>query len=271
MTEFSRLSALWASFYSRDLYRDVVTRWKGIGLVYLLLLLSLSWLPSMVRWFAGVGGFAAAAERTVVPQLPAISIKDGVMTANPPGPRVVPFGAKRGSDEGLIIIDDTVDSVPADLNLSVDAFVLTRREAGVIRPSRHERRIWTLSGDFDVTPRDVSAFLSALPFLVPPIGYVGAVAGSVVFRLLQALLYGALSVAFAKRQRVTLEYAAAVRLATVAVTPVVVIRTLLWFGASDPAWYLRWPLALLMTLGYLAFGVRALAAPSPDAAQRQTI
>ena len=45
----NRLQALYASLYSRDLYRDVADNWKGIGRLYLLLLLSLTWMPSAVR------------------------------------------------------------------------------------------------------------------------------------------------------------------------------------------------------------------------------
>src|SRR5690242_11135557 len=46
MKQFSRLSAISASFYSPDVYRDVVSRWKGYGVLYLLLLLAICWLPS---------------------------------------------------------------------------------------------------------------------------------------------------------------------------------------------------------------------------------
>lgn len=264
MNRFSRLSALWASFYSRDLYRDVATRWKGVGLLYLALLLALCWLPSAARWYMGLRQFAAAATPVIVSRLPTIAIEGGVMTANPAGRHVIPLELGRNaSDKMQVVIDDSIDSAPNEA--ATDTFVLTRHEIGAIRPSRSERRIWTLTpaADRKVTPEEVGAFINALALWVPPIGYAGAFVGSLAFRLLQALLYGAMAMAYARTRRVTLDYAAAVRLAAVAVTPVVVIRTLLWFGPwPEPSWFVRWPVAFLATLAFIAFGVRAAASSS---------
>jgi hypothetical protein len=35
------------------------------------------------------------------------------------------------------------------------------------------------------------------------------------------------------------------------------ISTPLGMGSGSPVWYIGWPLAILITLGYLRFGVRA--------------
>lgn len=93
-------------------------------------------------------------------------------------------------------------------------------------------------------------------------------AGSLIFRILQSVIYGALAMTLAKRKGVALEYPSAIRLAAVAVTPVIVMRTLIWFGPSEPAWYVRWPIAIAVACAYIAFGVRALADMPSDAATR---
>lgn len=260
MKRFNPVSALWGAFYSPDLYRDVVFRWKGIGFLYLLLVLAICWLPSAARWFQALRELDGVEAQALVRKLPSISIEDGVMSANPPGRHVIPLESERsGTVEGLIIIDDSAESVPNDL--TTEAFVLTRREVGVIRPSRSERRVWTLTpaADMDVTPDDVQAFLGSLAFWMTPVGYVGAVAGSLVFRVLQALLYGAAAMAYARRQRLNLTRAASMRLAAVAVTPVLLLRTAIWFGPWEPAWYWRWPVGLLIAALYIAYGLRACA------------
>ena len=271
MKRFGRWSALWASFYSRDLYRDVVTRWKGIGLLYLMLLLGICWIPSATRWVHGLREFAAAEGQALVKQLPTITIAQGVMTATPSGRHVVRDPDR--PDQALLIIDDSVDSVPSDAAL--EGLVLTRREFAMLRPSRSERRVWTLGpgADMNVTPEDAGDFLNSLAVWVPPLLYVCAVAGALVFRVLQALLYGTVAMTYARRHRVTLSHASAMRLAAVAVTPVVIIRTVLWFGRWEPAWYWTWPAAVLITLAYIAFGIRAVAGESSlsihsDAGQR---
>jgi hypothetical protein len=259
MKQLGPLQALWMSFYSQDLYRDVARNWKGIALLYLMLLLALSWLPTPVRWFLGLRAFASAEAPAITRQLPAVRIQNGIMEARPSGRHelLIPDTKARASDEPLFVIDDSIDVIPADL--SVNAVMLTRREFGIIRPSRHERRVYTLTpaADMDVTPDEVRSFLESLQFWVPPIGYLIALTGSVLFRLLQALVYAAIGQGLARRWNAVLDHRSAVRLAVVAMTPVVVIRTLLWMGPGEPAWYLRWPAAFAITVMFLRFGVRA--------------
>jgi hypothetical protein len=267
VNRFSRWSALWASFYSRALYRDVASRWNGLGLIYLLMLLAFCWLPSPVRWSIGLREFAATNGQAMADQLPTIAIEDGVMTASPAGRHVVRLDFEdRRVDEGSLIIDDSVDAIVAD-DVTADTFILTRREAAMIRPARNERRVWALTPAVDMTvePQDVANFFTSMAVWLPSIGYAGAVTGSFVTRFAQSLLYGAIAVAYARRRRVSLPYKAAIRLAIVAMTPVIVIRTVVWFNPTEPAWYWRWPAAIMVTLAYLAYGIRALAEPAEPA------
>jgi len=263
LRRYGRWSALWASFYSRDLYRQVVTEWKGIGILYLMLLLAICWLPSATRWVRGLQGFAATEGTKFVKQLPTVTIQNGVMTATPPGRHVIRLEGDEGRPgQPVFIIDDSIDSIPSDPTF--DGFILTRREAAVLQPSKRERRVYTLTpaADMNATPDDVDGFIRSMAVWVPPIMYLLAVAGALVFRVVQSLLYGIVAMTYARRHRVELTHASAMRLASVAVTPVVVIRTLMWFGTWEPAWYLRWPVAVLITFAYIAFGIRALTASS---------
>ncbi len=247
------------SFYSRDLYRDCARNWRGHGILYLLLLHVLSWLPSSMRWFGALREFSVSGGREIVDQLPVVRIQDGMMSAEPGGRHVVTLEEGTGEDGMLLIIDDSIDQVPADLTSG--AIVLTRREFGTIQPSRNERRVWALTpgADMEVTPAGVQSFFSSLPFWVPPLGYGFCVAGSLAFRIMQVFLYGLIGQALARRRNAAVEYRALVRMAALAVTPAIVIRTLIWFGPWDPPWYFRWPAFIAIALAYLAFGIRAAA------------
>ena len=255
------------SFYSADLYRDVGRNWKGVGLLYLTVLLAICWLPSAGRWAAGLHRFAATVPQTTA-ELPDITITNGVMQARPPGRHEFREPDSRPGRPGTtFVIDDTIDDVPSDL--TSETVMLTRREAGMVRPSRHERRVWRLDavGDLDVTRQDVIAFLTSLQVWLPPLAYVCCVLGALVFRLLQACLYGSLTQMYAQHRKLTLDFKSALRIAAVAVTPVIVLRTLVWFLPAEPSWYIRWPAAILITAYYLRFAVNALAEePSVDPA-----
>jgi hypothetical protein len=221
-----------------------------------------------VRWSLALKDFQGTEAEAVIQQLPAITIDQGVMSANPPGPHVITLESGNESRrETLLVIDDSLDAVPPDVE--VEAVVLTRHELGMVRPSRGERRVWTLTPEVDmnVTQDDVRAFFRSLVIWLPPLGYIAAVAGSLVFRVLQAVVYSAVAVPYARGLDVTLPFAAAMRLAAVAMTPVVLIRTALWFGPWEPAWYVRWPVALLITGGFIAFGIRSCAEARHESAQ----
>ncbi len=248
--------ALYASLYSRDLYRDVAANWKGIGLLYLLLLLALTWAPSAIRWHTALRHFVRTSGAQMAERLPAISIRNGEMRATPSGRHDV-----RDSETGetFLIIDDRLERVPDDI--TVQTMVLTRREFGIVNPHRNERRVFALAPNvtLEVTAQKAQRFLEGLPILVAPVLYLVCVGGSFVFRALQALLYAQIAMFFARRLKLSLDDKAAIRLAAVAITPVVLARTAWWFAPSEPAWYYRWPVAFIITLGCLRFAVRAVA------------
>jgi hypothetical protein len=259
MQRFGRVHALWMSLYSPDIYREAARSWTGLGGVYLLLLLSLAWLPTAIRWFLQLRTFSETTAHSIVNQLPVVTIHDGVMSARPSGRHVI-READSASD-AIVIIDDSIDQVPSN-PVETDTMMLTRREIGVVRKSTGERRSWTLTpaADTVVTPADVAAFFTALPFWVPFVGYLGALAGSLIVRTVQMLVYGLLGQALTRKWHVELDYRSLLRIAALAMTPVVVLRTII--GPWEPAWYLRWPLAAAMTIAYLGFGIRAAATES---------
>jgi Protein of unknown function (DUF1189) len=261
MKTYGLLRAIPMSFYSADLYCDVGRSWKGTGFVYLALLLALCWLPSGFRTHAGLHRFAADDVPKMTADLPEIQITDGVMESRPHG-RYEFREANPRPDRpaATLIIDDTIDEAPSEI--PPGTIMLTRRELSATRTDRVERRIFTLSafGDIDVTPQKVRGFLSSLQFWWPPLAYVAGLIGSLIFRVLQACLYATLTQRFARGKLVSLDFRAALRIAAVAVTPVIVLRTLIWFLPTEPSWYIRWPIAIIVTILYLRFAVAALAA-----------
>jgi hypothetical protein len=256
MKRFGVLQGFYLSFFSADLYRDVAKNWTGIGLLYLLLLLAITWLPSGFRVFTSLTTFSTEKGAALAQQMPRVTIGNGEMRAEPPGRHEVKDPA---TGEVFLVIDDTIDEVPSDA--ANDMMVLARKEFGTFQ--RNQRRVWKLAPGFnyELTSAKVQAFLSRAPYWAAPLTYVGAVAGSFVFRTLQILVYGGIALWFARRFKAGMNYQAAVRLAAVAVTPVIVLRTLIWFTPTEPRWYIRWPVAFVITVLLIRFGVRAAAEP----------
>jgi Protein of unknown function (DUF1189) len=260
MKKFGLLRGIVMSFYSADLYRDVGRNWTGTGLLYLTVLLAICWVPTAVRTHFGLHRFAVTEVPKMTAELPAISIKNGVMESRPPGRHVFRDDSPRpGRPPDAFIIDDTIDEVPSDLPPGTT--MLTRREVGGTRTNGAERRVLKLAalGDWDLTPERVRRFLSSLQFWVPPLALGVCLIGSLIFRFVQGCVYASLTRMFARGKQVTLDFTAALRISAVAVTPVIVLRTLIWFFPGEPYWYFRWPIAIIITILYLRFAVAALA------------
>src|SRR5688500_2194712 len=102
--QYSRFTALAFSFFSPSLYRDVARRWRGIGLLYLLLLMAVPCSPVVLRWHLNFRGCAHGGQAVRFFQgFPSITVEDGVVSIAEPEPHVwrVPDAG------GVILVVDT--------------------------------------------------------------------------------------------------------------------------------------------------------------------
>src|SRR6478672_8744679 len=76
---YSRIRALVLSLFSPDLYRDVVANWRGVGFLYLLLILALTWIPEMYKAQVGFKDFAQTEFPNMIRDFPPITITKGVV------------------------------------------------------------------------------------------------------------------------------------------------------------------------------------------------
>jgi hypothetical protein len=101
-----------------------------------------------------------------------------------------------------------------------------------------------------------------------PIAYLVLLIGSFVFRAIQVLIYALIGLLFANLLQASISYKTLMRLAAVAITPVLVLDLILEFlPIHIPLW---WFLGIVVGLGYLFFAVKsntevepALQEPSP--------
>ena len=77
MRQFSVLVTPFYSFFSRALFRDVGTHWRGIAFAYLLFLLAVCWIPFSVGVYFQWSAFVVAEAPAITEQIPAITIEKG--------------------------------------------------------------------------------------------------------------------------------------------------------------------------------------------------
>ncbi len=237
------------SFFSKKLYIDVSQNWKGVNFLYLLLLLAVCLTPTMINLHRGVSSFVKNEAPAIVNQVPEIKITDGRVSIKEAQPYYI---IDPDSDRPLAIIDTTgrIDSLK-----DTDASCLLTGNKLIIKKSNVENRTYDLSQikSFAISGEQINGGLQiGKKFLAVAI-YPFALLGSYMYRIVQVLIYAAIGLLFASLCNTKLSYAALVRLAVVAVTPCIIVSTVLGFvGTSIPGF-----LYLVAALAYLFFAVKS--------------
>jgi len=251
MKKYSLIHPPLLSFYSKDLYRDVGQNWKGIAALYLLLLLAFCWIFETWAVNAKISRFIANEVPPFIEQIPAITIQDGNVSIDEP----VPYFINDPDSHDVIAIIDTSGQYNSLDN--TDAYLLLTKNKLIGKESETETRVYDLSqiDEFFLDQATANKFLSIFKTYFPFVFYVCAVLFSFIYRLVQVLIYGAIGLMLCKIAKVSLDYQTLVRLAVIAVTPVVLIDTVLEVtGFKVPVF---WLIAFAIAMYYLYVGISA--------------
>ena len=253
MKKFSIIHIPVLSFFSKELYMDVALNWKGVGtaLGYLLLLLAVCWIPTMIEVHIGFADFVDNEAPKVVEQVPEITIIDGQVSIEEPQPYYI-----NDPDSGnvMAIIDTTATITSLE---DPNALCLLTKTSIMWQESEFETRTIDLSEveNFVLNSERIMGWLHTAEKFLAIIIYPFVLLGSYLYRIVQVLIYAAIGLLFASRCKVTLSYAALLRLAVVAVTPCMIVKTILGIvGVHLPYAALIY---LLAALAYLFFAVQA--------------
>jgi len=248
---YTLLHPLVLSFFSRRLYGDVIGSWRGFGMAYLLMLLSLTTIPGVMRLSHSFSDFVAAEAPGIVVQIPDMTIREGRLLTDVAQPYYIRDGA---TGKPLIIID-TGGSVSA--LESTPAIVLVTGTQVIFRQSGGSHRILDLAdfGDMTIDRRAVFGWLEAADRLFPFTLYPLTLAFSLVFHAAVALLLGTAAAALARVSGTGAGLKRMIRLAAVSMTPSVIIGAV--FAALDMRLPYAVPLSIAVSAGYMLFGVKA--------------
>jgi hypothetical protein len=241
---------LW-SFFSKDLYHEACHQWKGTGFAYLLLLLAVCWIAPVVKFHRGVARFVDNEASKIVSQIPAISIVNGKASTDKPQQY---FIQNRGTGENLVVIDTTGAMTSLDDTKAVG--LITKTHA-IFKKNQIETRTFSFRDitQFSLDQAKITGWLALLKKYLAPILYPFAVLGSFIGRMIQLLVYAAIGVLISSWCREPRTYGQLLRLSVVAVTPCILIKTILGVAQihipTAGLWY------FLCAMGFLIFGVKA--------------
>lgn len=258
MKKYSILNPLALSFYSKDLYQDVGQQWRGTGFAYLFLLLVLAWIPMTVKVHHGFAEWLDQNAPAFLLQVPPITIRNGEVST----PVDTPYIITSNTGDPIAIIDLTGEYT--DLDDTTAVILLTRDKLLLKQEQRNETRMYDLSQvqSFSLDRNDLERWAVLARTWLWLGFYLIVLPAEFVYRIVQALLYAAIGLLFCKSLKASLDYLTLVRLAVIALTPVILLQTIL--SATDIRFPGAWLLWLAVALGYLYFGVKANAeTPAP--------
>jgi hypothetical protein len=256
---FGRFVGLVLSLFLPAFYRDVARNWGGIGILYLLLLFTLAWIPSLVKMQLGLRKFAQVDFPKVAEKLPDITLKGGKVSS----PIPQPLELKDENGAIVFVLDTTgqinnLDQTPAML-LVTETKMHQRDQGGRIQihdlsqfPDFEFTRVW-LQGWIDF----IGTWLWVAVF---PIVMIGSLIRALIIMLLASLV----GLIFNAVCNARVTYGGLLRFAAVGMTLSVYLDTGLGLAEiTVPFWFL---IALALTSAYVAFGTIVSVPPIVDIA-----
>ena len=251
MKKYSIFQAPFMAFYSADFYRDAGLNWPGTGFAYLFLLLLVCAIPRSVQLQFKLTSLAEHSAPALISQVPEIKIVNGEASALVQQPYTI-----RDPESGkpLAILDTTGATISLE---GSDSFLLLKKTELIVKRTVMDTRTMSLAEikNFTLNQSGINYVLSLVRSYDVWLFAVLALFGAFIFRLAQALIYGALGLAIAGMCGATLAYGTLLRLSVMAVTPVIILSTVADVaGFNIPH---SWLLGFAAAMGFLFFGIKS--------------
>ena len=239
------------AFFHKPFYRDVARHWRGLAFVHLLILLAVTGVVFMFHFQALAAIFVNERAPAILAQVPPIAIEDGKVTVAVEQPYQI-YGA---DGRRIFAVIDTTGKVTS--LRQTEAMLLLTQSRLMARIGSGGSRVIDLRPieKLYLTRDDIGQWLQASLRWAPVVLFPLMLFFSYCLRTVQVLIYGGIGVAMAMLLRRPLPFGATVAVAVMALTPVILVDTLLMFLKLDlPYWDTG---SFVVALVYLFFGIRA--------------
>ena len=249
MKQYNYIHSLYYSFYSKSFYQYVARNMKGFGLLYLLFILCLFWIPEISRMQSEISGFLSAEAPKYVKQVPVITVSQGKVSIKEETPYIIYLPEK---NIPFAIIDTSGQTTSLDKSR---ALVLLTKSQLIIKNSSSESRNIDLAGidHLIIDQRALYDWIETFNTVFPVILFPFIVFFSLLYHSIQILLIAGIGTVFAKRFEADLDYKSLIRLTAVSFTPAILLQTI--HAILDIPFPYRAPISIIITLGYLYYAV----------------
>lgn len=251
MKQYNIFQAIFMSFYSKDLYRDVAAHWGAKVFLYLLMILALSWILPVTQVQLALNLAYSQNSDKIVDQMPVITIKDGKVSTPENRPYVITSPTTK---ENVVVIDTSGQYTTLE---QAKASVLLTETAVIMQSDPHEIKTYQIHKDVNmvVNPKVISAYVQDyLGYVWIPL-FIALLLVAYLYRIFQALIYAVIGLLFGAIAGTSLTYGQIVQITLVAITPALILSCVL------DALAITFPYQILLyfviTMVYLCYGVCA--------------
>jgi hypothetical protein len=236
------------AFFSRPLYRDVGLNWRGIGGIYLFVLLAICWIPLTILIATVSWALVDGVLPVVLKEMPEISVKNGEISVNRPMPYII----SDPKTNQPIVIFDTTDATQSIKDSP--AVLLVKKKELIYKKSENEIDSQQIPADVNwvIDQQTVQYYADKAQHWLIWLIYPVLLLCSFIYRFIQALFYAALGSLFFNR-RTQLPFQAVMRITMIAITPAIIISTVL--GLLTIAFPMEWLAYFVLSMFYLWFGI----------------
>lgn len=252
MKKYNYLQAIAMSFYSRDLYRDVVKNWGGGVVLYLFILLFICWAVMMVKIQPAIDLSVKEVANQLGPQIPELDIQKGEIST----PLNKPYMIKDESDHISGIIDtsgkyNTLSEAPLGTRILITkTMVFYMDDANTLKMQSIPKSL-TVHVKPELVKNKIIQFVGWSWVIFFPV----LLLLSFIYRLIQGLFYALIGKIFAALADVSLTYGEILKLSFIVMTPAIVLGTVLdWMRVS---FHFEWLVYFILTMVYLIFALKA--------------
>ena len=247
---FGRIAGLVLSLFLPAFYRHVARNWGGIGILYLLLLFTLAWTPSLVKIHLAARKFADEDFRPIANKLPDITIKNAKISSPVPQP----FEIKDDAGNPVFVLDTTGKINNIDQTRAM--FLVTETKIWQRDPQTGQIQIHDLNQmqfpDFEFTADWLHSWVDIICTWLALGLYPFLLLFSLIRALVLMLLASIAGLIFNAALNARVTYGGLLRFAAVGMTLSVYIDTGLDLaGIQVPFWFF---IALALTIAYVGFG-----------------
>lgn len=272
MKKYSCASAMYMSFYSAELYRDVAKNWGAGVVLYLFILLAICWSVLVVKLQPEINTVFIRLANNMSTQIPPFAINKGIVKT----PENRPYEIIDPKTKETFAIIDTSGRYDR-LCIAMDCQESSSKKSA---PPSSTRILVTQDRVFYADNSDtikIQALPKSLTMAIEPkliqkevVKFVGwswvilfpiLLIFSFAYRLVEALVYAILGKIFAAFGHIPLTYSEVLKITMIAMTPAILLATIFdWFNI---VFHLQWFLYFIITMIYLLFGLNVNKKPAP--------